>query len=74
MSTLRYAPHFVVSIFALCAMSPSAKGEPMNSWYAPPTHSSVGAAHSFQLHTDFEPVRPDKLASVEALLKNHPLT
>ena len=73
MSTMRYAPHCVVSIFALCAMSSRAKGEPMDSWYTPSAQSPVGSVSSLRLHTDFEPVQADKLATVEALLKKHPL-
>ena len=73
MSTLRYAPHFVVSVFALFATSLRAEGEPKDSWYTPSAQSPVGVVSSLRLHTDFEPVQVDKLAIVEALLKNHPL-
>ena len=73
MSTLRYAPHCVVSVFALCATSLRAEGDPMDSWYAPSAQSPVGWVSSLRLHADFEPVQADKLASVEALLKNHSL-
>ena len=73
MRILRYAPHCVVSIFALCAMSSGAEGDPMDSWYTPSAQSPVGVVSSLRLHGDFEPVQADKLATVEALLKNHPL-
>ena len=73
MSILRYAAHFVVSVFALFATSLRAEGEPMDSWYTPSAQSPVGWVSSLRLHTDFEPVQADKLASVEALLKSHPL-
>ena len=60
--------------FIACfAMSLSAEGNQMNSWYTPSAQSPVGSVSSLRLHADFEPVQLDKLASVEALLKNHPL-
>ena len=73
MSTMRYAPTCVVSIYALCAMSLRAEGDAMDSWYTPSAQSPVGSVSSLRLHTDIEPVQADKLASVEALLKKHPL-
>lgn len=45
----------------------------MDLWYQPSVQSAVGPVSSLRLHTDFEPVQPNKLASVEALLKNEAL-
>ena len=45
----------------------------MDSWYTPSAQSPVGLVSSLRLHVDFEPVQADKLVSVEALLKSHPL-
>ncbi len=45
----------------------------MDSWYTPSTQPPAGSISNLRLHTDFEVVQPDKLASVEALLKNHSL-
>ncbi len=45
----------------------------MDSWYRPATRSPAGSISSLRLHVDFEPVQPDKLASVETLLKAHSL-
>ena len=64
---------FVVAIFSCIAISLYAQGSRMDSWYTPSTQSPVGSTSSLRLHTDFEPVQPDKLASVEALLKSDPL-
>ena len=66
MSTVRHAPICVAAVLACVAMSPSAEGEPMDSWYTPPAQSPVGLVSSLRLHIDFEPVQADKLASVEA--------
>ena len=63
----------VAAALACVAMSLRAEGDPMDSWYTPAAQSPVGLVRSLRLHTDFEPVQADKLASVEALLKSHAL-
>ncbi len=66
-------PRCVATVLACVAMSLCAEVSPMDSWYTPSNQSPVGSISSLRLHADFEPVQPDKLASVEALLKNRPL-
>ncbi len=63
----------VATVLACVAMSLGAEGNQMDSWYTPATRSSMGSISSLRLHADFEPVQPEKLATVEALLKDHPL-
>ncbi|GEM_PF-7000685 len=73
MSTMRSAPHIVACVVACIALSLSAEVSPMDPWYTPSNKPAVGSISSLRLHIDFEPVQPDKLASVEELLKNYPL-
>ncbi len=67
------ASNLVATVLACVAMSLSAEGNPMDSWYTPSARSPVGSITSLRLHVDFELARLDKIAVVEALLKNHPL-
>lgn len=69
----RRIANLVVTVLSCVVASLGAAGNPMDSWYMPATQSQVGSISSLRLHADFEPVQPDKLASVEALLKNHAL-
>ena len=45
----------------------------MDSWYTPSTQPTIGVIYSLQLHADFEPVQPEKLATVVALLQDRQL-
>ena len=65
--------NWVATVLACVTMALGAEGDQMDSWYTPSTQSPVGLPRSLRLHADFEPVQPDKLASVEALLKNQAL-
>ena len=69
----RHFSSLAATVLACAAMSLSAEGRPMDSWYSPSTQSPMGSNSSLLLHTDFEPVRPDKLANVEALLTDQPI-
>ena len=71
MSTTRYAVNCVATMLACVAMSLGAEGGQMDSWYRPAAQAVAGSNSSLRLHTDFEPVQPDKLVSVETLLKDH---
>ena len=72
-SRSRRASNLVATVLACVAMSLSAEDSQMDSWYTPSDQFPVGSISSLRLHADFVPVQPDKLASVEALLKSHPL-